>query len=396
MIRTLTQNDLEKLAALRTNPEASESQRKTVQIAFSQLFPRLFFDGPWQHPELQSLVSEDGAGNPDGMISVKALPMLFQEQEITAAIGADLYVAPEARAKMTGFTLLKQFLNGPQDIAICDIANGTTRRIWERMGGFVAPLYNMNWIGVLRPMQLAGCILREKKYLGPVGSVVKTAAPLFDRVLADRFGCEIPDEDGSLTSHTLSPTEFSDHFAEFTREEALRPIYSRHAAEWTWQRLPFLSPGDGEVSTVAVRNRRGALLGWYIWKLEQGGVATVLQIAARQSNAGFVLDHMIRRAHSEGAAAVAGRLQPRFLQLLLDRGFQLRARSTCMLVHSRNAELLNCFRHGTAWLSALDGEAPSNVWNSPQRAADAMKAVPRGLPADSDTQWQQRQPCGTA
>jgi hypothetical protein len=386
MIRNLTPEDLPGLARLRTSqrPAAGAEERK-AETALTELFPRLFFDSPWSHPELPSLVSEDSNGNADGMIAVAARPVCQNGRRYTAAIGADLYVAPQSRSGLNGFILLKTFLNGPQDLTICDIANRTTRRLWERMGGIVAPAYNLNWIGVFRPTQLVASLLRGRRGFGIAGSAAGAIAPAIDRILPGRLRCNVPALDSSLVEEELGPVEFSHALEELTSEDSLQPVYDRYLAEWTWRRLPFLSPDPGNIAAVLLRDRRRNLLGWYIYKLAPGGIARVLQIAARPVNAAAVVDHLFSRLHAEGGAAVAGRLQPRFLQLLIDRGAMIRPRSTYMLVHSRNEDLLDSFRHGTAWLSLLDGEAPVNVWNSPRAAVDALDGLNTGVwGADSD------------
>ena len=379
MIRTLTTDDLVHLASIRTKPNATPSEMQNTQCAMTELFPRLFLNSPWRHPDLPCLVSEDPDGRPEGMIAVGARPMNFQGSQITAAIGADLFVSPDSRSRMAGVGLLKTFLNGPQDITICDVANETTRRIWERMGGTVATQYNLNWYGILRPTKLASGIAQDKP-LGGFGSstVLRYMAPMTDRILPQRLKLDLPNTDllRGLDSETLTASEFGENLESLTSEDDLAPIYYRDAAEWTWRRLPYLSSDEGRLTARSIRNSRGDLLGWYIYKLTDSSIANVLLIAAKQSHAGLVIDHLTMQAWQEGAAAIMGRVQPRLLQPLLDRGFGLRPRSTYTLVHSRNEDLVDCFRHGTAWLSVLDGEAPFNVWNHAQQALSDFNALP--------------------
>ena len=103
----------------------------------------------------------------------------------------------------------------------------------------------------------------------------------------------------------------------------------------------------------------------------------MIQVAARNANADAVVSHLFARAYDDGAAAVAGRMQPRFQQLLIDRGCLLRGRDSYTLVHSRSPQIADAFRSGRAWLSVLDGEASLNPWNDPEAAAAELGQLSR-------------------
>lgn len=302
--------------------------------------------------------------------------MLFNGDPIRAAIGADMFVAKNARSSMAGVALLKKFLNGPQDVSVCDIANEKTRRLWERMGGFIAPSYNLNWVAVLRPCQLAAALVREQKTFRIPGDAAVRMAPLIDRFVPDRFTCRVDPVSHGLFAETLSPAEFCDGIGDLTSDETVQPIMNLRGANWMWRRLRYLSPEAGDVTAVLLKNSRGARVGWYIYKLHQGGVARMIQIAARTAHRDAVINHLFSRARDEGAAAVAGRVQPGQLQTLIDRGCLLRGRTSYALVHSRDKGIRAAYQSGKAWLSVLEGEATMNVWNRPEQAA-----LDRGLPA---------------
>lgn len=379
MIRHLRADDLGELAELRIRGSASTADQQRAQAAMTRLFPELYFRSPSYDAGLSGLVSEGTDGRLNGMIAVGARPMLLQGQPISAAIGADLFVAEESRRSMAGLALMKGLLNGPQDLTISDIANQKTRQLWERLGGFVATAWNINWIGVLRPGQLAAGMLQECRGGRLPGSILRAVSPIIDRLAPQRLKCEVIPVRGGFVESTLTPEEFSQHLHELTEEESVQPVFSRESAEWMWKRLPYLSPEAGELSAVMVRNSRGRLLGWYLYNLENGGVARVVQIAARTADADAVISHLFARTWEQGAAAVAGRAQPRFLQSLIDRGCLLRARESFTLIHSGNPQIADAFRSGRAWLSVLDGEAPLNVWNRPEQAAGDLAPLSSGI-----------------
>jgi len=367
MIRALTPQDLSELAALRTRVDADANDRRRTQVAIAQLYPHLLLDTPWYNPDIPSLVNT-ADGRLTGMLAVSARPMLFEGRMITAAIGTDLYVAGETRGTMAGLALPKALLNGNQDITFCDVANDKTRRIWERFGGFAASAYNLNWIGVFRPCQLAACILSDRRGLGLVGRATMTVSPAIDRIVPKNLTCSIDPVPQGIMSETLTPETFSQSLPELTADHLVRPVYSREATEWLWKRLPFLSLDSKEVSAILLRNSRGKLLGWYIYHVTQSGIARVSQIAAKQADAQVVINHLFARVFEEGAAAIAGRMQPHFQQCMIDHNCLIRGRESYTLVHSRDRRLAEAFRGGHAWLTVVDGEAPLNVWSSPEHA----------------------------
>jgi len=61
-------------------------------------------------------------------------------------------------------------------------------------------------------------------------------------------------------------------------------------------------------------------------------------------------------------------MQPHFQQFMIDHNCLIRGRESYTLVHSRDRRLAEAFRGGHAWLTVVDGEAPLNVWNSPEDA----------------------------
>ncbi len=375
MIRPLTENDLEELAILRMAEQPTAQDRRQTQAALQTVFPRLFFRAPTAHPRMPGLVSTDSSGRLTGMIAVATRELICGDQPLQASIGADLFVARTARSSMAGLALLKELLNGPQDVTIADVANNNTRQIWERLGGFVASSWNVNWIGILRPARLAAELLRERRGGRIPAAAMRPAARLLDRLVSGRLSCRMIPVRGSLSEAPLTPELFSEHLTELTDDEQIRPVYSTAAAQWLWERLPYLTPDSGPVSAVAVSNSHGRLLGWYIYTLRPEGVARVAQIVARSGDAPAVISHLFARAHDAGAAAVAGRMQPRFQQMFIDRGCFLAGRQTCTLIHSRHPHVADAYQSGRAWLSVLDGEAPFNIWNRPEDAAAAAHTM---------------------
>jgi hypothetical protein len=69
-----------------------------------------------------------------------------------------------------------------------------------------------------------------------------------------------------------------------------------------------------------------------------------------------VLDHLFAHAAHEGAIALTGRLEPRFLQSLSDKHCVFHMRGPWVLVSARRPELLRPFQSGDTFFSRFDGE----------------------------------------
>ncbi len=95
--------------------------------------------------------------------------------------------------------------------------------------------------------------------------------------------------------------------------------------------------------------------GWFLYLLPEGGVAQVLQVAVTGHDADVVLDHLFRQAWSDGAAAVAGRLEPALGGLLGSPGVIVR-KSARALVHAEDSTLLALLGSTKSLMSHLDGE----------------------------------------
>ena len=57
----------------------------------------------------------------------------------------------------------------------------------------------------------------------------------------------------------------------------------------------------------------GAVAGWYVAYMPEGGVAQALQVGCGERQAGAVLDRLFTDADAAGCAAVQGRLEPALL-----------------------------------------------------------------------------------
>lgn len=367
MIRPLTAADVplipRLLASDSHNPAEAERESRLV---IESLFPQLFLNTPHAQPDIHGLASLGDDGQLQGMIGTVMRQMQFRDQPIRAAVSAELFVDPAHRSKMLGVKLFKQVMDGPQDLSFSDIANDSSRTLWQSLGGTVASWYGLNWLKVIRPGLLPLSMLSKSRLGRPIAWAGRPIATLTDNLLRRAAGkfCQL-NPNAKVQAEPLTPELFLQYFPQFGRADDLRPIYDRETIDWVWPRLDFMYRNGGASQQVLLRNARGEPIGWYIYQLSNVGIARVSQIVAHPHTAGQVIDHLWNHAAERGAVAVAGRIIPRFVQAISDRHCLMLRRSTYLLVHSRDPEITESFLNGRAFLSLLEGEGPLQIWNNP-------------------------------
>ena len=132
MIRQLEHRDLDQLPTLHAAVWGTKDQSvDELQVAYHDLFPDLYIDHPWKDPKVHSLVHVEDGGRISGLIGVMTRAMKFDGTPIQTAISSNLCVDPQSRSQLVGVQLLKQLLNGPQDLSLADMANAATVKIWN-------------------------------------------------------------------------------------------------------------------------------------------------------------------------------------------------------------------------------------------------------------------------
>ncbi len=383
IIRSMTLEDLPQLPLLHEEGNSSAEQKERARVALCQLYRKLYFESPWHRPDVvNSLVAENEQGRIVGMIGAVTRPFRVQGRSLTAAVCSELYVAPEERGKMVGIGLMRQFLRGAQDLSVADIANDASRAIWERLGGFTAPLYDVNWFLPFRLVSAAASQWARTPFRRQVCRALQPLLEAGDWLTRRLAGRAARSKSGNvmrlgvggrkLQLERLTPELFADEFSRLTERHVLRPEYGRNEARWLWARLNFLCRGAGNSRQMVVRDSRGRVLGWFIYQVEPGQVARVAQVVSAEGEEHWVLEQLFTDAEQQGAVGVAGRMQPELFRAVLDLGCWLRARKRFTLVHSRDESLVAAFQSGEAFLSLLEGEACLNIWNQPEQALDEL------------------------
>jgi len=350
-VRPFTGSDIPQVAGLHRNIYRQDEQPSPeLERCYRGFFQDVFLENPWYDDRVSSLVCEDGTGRIIGFLGAMPRPMRLEGRPIRAAVCSMLMVDPQQRNSLASVQLIRSLLSGPQDLTFADESTSPSRKLWERLGGTTSMLNSMHWIRPLKPAGLLNVRLSQHPGLRPLG---KLSAPL----------CWAAD--AAITHLRFSPYRFA--AARLAGEEldtrtllecstglydsqALRPEYDERSLRW----LLELASHDGGLEKIVVRNSSGSAVGFYVYHLNRDGIAEVLQMATQPAFTKDVVDHLLNRAARQGAVAVTGRLDPRYIDEL-GSSCLMRARYW-MLVHSRNPHLLSAIEGGRPYLTRLEGE----------------------------------------
>lgn len=352
-VRVLVKQDIPATAALfaRVYPE----HRWNSQAACEAYFQEMLFDNPWRDLELPSWVAEED-GRIVGCYAVLPRPMLFRKRPIRVAVGCQFMVDPGARQSLTALQLVKACLSGPQDLTLADGATERVRRGWLGIGGTAPQLYSLHWTRPLRPARHVLSFLEERAVLP--SALTLAARPL--GALADALAARLrPNrlyrQADDITEDVLDSTTMLSHLPDVLQGYALQPVYEARSLPWLLEQAACKTH-QGKLRARAVRDGERKLIGWYLYYLKSGGVSEVIQIAALNGSFDRVLKRLLADAWRCGAAAVRGRLDPRYVQELSNRHCWLRTDGTWTLVHSRHPEIRAAINQGDAFISRLEGE----------------------------------------
>lgn len=364
-IRPFTIDDIEQVAALHrrvfgSGDQISQPMTKAELDDYADYFERIFLGNPWYSEMTPSLVSLGPTGRVTGFLGIFPRRMTLRGRTINVAISSQFIVDPDNKALGAGLGLLKSFLTGPQDLSLTDEANDISRRIWEGLGGISVPSYSIHWTRVLRPGGRA--LSQAAQFAGKGGaatSVLKFASRpvsnLVDYVAARALPKRFAQPEPGVAAEIMTTRMLLDCMAEFSPARALWPEYDQESLEWLIETIEIRSK-SGPLRMVEVRGTNGGRLGWYVYIPVPAGESSVLQLMARKSTIGAVLDHLLFDAWSNGSTAVTGRFDPQFIGAFSDKRCSLRCGYPWFLVNSRDRELLRTIADGDALISRLEGE----------------------------------------
>ncbi len=354
-IRPFREADLPAVASLYELVERSGTRNPPPGL--EGCFRRMFFDQPHADPGLPSLVHEEN-GKIEGFLGVHVRRLRLRGRPVRVACLGQLVVEPESRHKAVGMHLLRECLNGPQDLTMTDGATHGVLGMWEALGAHARSTGNVRWTRLLRPWALASDILAQRaRGFAPIvrllGGALASVADLLTRcVTGSRFRAADPAPD--LEERELTPEALVERI-DLCRGVALLPAYDTGYVSWLFQELEQVR-SRGRLRRVLLVERGGTFAGWYVYYRKRGGVSQVLQLVATPSAAQAVFTHLFRDADRGGATAVQGRLEPNLLSALRGMEVSLQHAWSYAVAHTKDPGIAAAIHTGDSLATRLDGE----------------------------------------
>jgi hypothetical protein len=317
---------------------------------------RIHVARPGGDPDVVSLIAEDAGGETLGFLGVTATPVVLDGAPATLAGVFPSVVAPEAPT-MVATLLLRKVLKGPQALTLSDGGHVKFERIWEGLGGAIAPTASLRWVKVLRPSRLAASRLLERRWSGrvlaPAWRPVARLADAAARAAApDRFRVGAA---GPLRSVPLEPEGLIEAVHEVHGRTRLRPDYAPAYLRWLFDAMADI-PSQGALARRLLRDEGGRPVGWWIAYLHPGRISRVFALDGAPRHIGSVIDDLFTTADAAGVGALIGRLDPRLRRPLATRGAFLHNGGSLQMVHARDASLRDDALLGRLAYSRLEGE----------------------------------------
>jgi hypothetical protein len=355
-IRPLQSDDLQQVAAL--YEKVVRSGKPAPPPGLVEDFDRFFLKCPLADPEIPSLVFEDEDNRIAGFLGMYVRQLQLDGRSIRMACSGQLVTDETSRSRGVGIFLTREHLKGPQELSITDGSTHTVARLWEYLGGQTCQLRSIQWTKTFRPWAFAA-------------NRAKSRAPLRSLAVASRPFTWLLDQPSSLlrrasakpeqkiTTQDLGVREMVSSWKSLTAKRRLTMDYNEEYLDWLMKEMRSIR-SRGALHAKSVVDKRGSILGWYIYFLAGGGTAQVVQLIAADGQADTVVDAMFEDADRRGAAAMAGRVEPDLLESLTRHRCHLRYGQPLSLIHSPDPEILSLLNSKFALLTRLDGE----LWTS--------------------------------
>ncbi|MGO9955367.1 MAG: N-acetyltransferase family protein [Solirubrobacteraceae bacterium] len=349
-IRPMTPDEIPQIAELYRFVDNSDWRIPPAEVP--PWLQRTLLRDPWADPEIPTLVHVEASGEITAFIASHVRRMRFDDRIIRLASGGPLIVHPKARNRAVGPRLWRRYLDGPQELTTTDGASDEMRQIFELIGGQMLHPSSMAWARVFRPLSFVAS--RALHYRPRTAASTARVWSALDHGAARAVPYfSAPSPRGTYTE-ALTPRLLLEHLPVVTRSLRLFPDYDEPYLEWLFAELHHNRTWGTPVSRL-VRDHEDRVLGWFVYFLLAGAGCQVVAIANRDRRADAVLEALFADIAQHGGAAAQGRVEPRTLAALAQRGalFRFSARS---LVHSPEPELLAALSAGQALLTRLEGD----------------------------------------
>ncbi|HEX7937577.1 MAG TPA: hypothetical protein VF483_01225 [Gemmatimonadaceae bacterium] len=342
VVREFVADEIPDVVALRRSAFAHSAHRTDSDLG--AYFERIFFRNPW-NTGAQSLVHVEDDGRVTGFLGVIGRSATFRDAPIDVAVCTQFMVDARERG-VAAVRLLKTLFSGKQDLALADVSNDQSRRMWVALGGSALPAQARLWTQPLRPLRYRAA----RSHSAVIRGAARVVRPFLDAW--DEAGITWTAPVG-LSAVPLTPELLSENAA-LVGPVALRTTDDAESTRWLLEQLRVKE----DLGTLRGRLLRGGtrVVGWFLYFESIGGVGEVVQLVAAPGRHRDVLAALFHDAWKLGLVAVTGRADRDIVGALDPRRACLRDGDTAMLVHSPRQDINEAIRRDDAYFSRLDGE----------------------------------------
>lgn len=295
-----------------------------------------------------------------GFIGVNYFDYLHDGQLLKAAMVGSLMVDNHEQDPLGGAKLMRSLLDDHYDLILTETASETTAAMWKKLNAVQLTNYSLDWLRIISPLKFAietaGSKLRLLKFFGPVAGLIDQRK---------RNAMSHNSLRWSGTPHNWTPgqalqcqqidmAEFTALYHQFSADFASRP---------QWQEQQFAErlqdalqkPDYGQPFMVKAATKTGKTVGLFLYHLQIGGTARVLELLSHPKAASQTIDALIHHAAQSGAAAIRGRTQPLMMETMLGKRIAFTHLASTM-VWAKDPAMLEPFETGRAQLNGIAGE----------------------------------------
>jgi len=322
--------------------------------ALVEQFREVYLAHPAQDPDLASLVHERQDGTVDGFIGAIPQPMLFKGRKLRGVVSGTFMVENPAASPTAGGRLFRRMLNGPQDITITDNANRRSLDFQRAMHCQTLDLQSLQWTKILNWVDYALSVIGERTWRLPVAPL-RHIVHLFGSPLVTKRGSEARGRRLAWHDADIDAESFSALFGRFIEAFELCPDWTRGQLLWLLEQAAHKTK-VGRLFMRGVFRENGEPIGAYLYFARPGADGIALQIVTEPDMAEFVLESLFEHAAKQGCTVVRGSAQPYLMNGLFRSENVMLRHASITSVRTRDPELLQAARTGTALIGGLVGE----------------------------------------
>ncbi|MDR0253586.1 MAG: GNAT family N-acetyltransferase [Brucellaceae bacterium] len=318
-------------------------------------------------PASKVLINEQGAVS--GFIGVNYFDYSCEGKTLKAAMVGSLMVDNHEQDPLGGAKLMRSLLDDNYDLILTETASETTAAMWKKLNAIQLTNYSLDWLRIISPLNFAlgtaGSKLSLLKIFRPVTNFIDRRKRNAMPPLSLRWS-GTPENwtaGQALQCQQIDAAEFTALYHQFSAEFSYRPQWQGEQFDARLQDA-LQKPDYGQPFMVKAATKTGKTVGLFLYHLQNGGTARVLELLSHPKAASQTIDTLIHHAAQNGAVAIRGRTQPLMMEAMLGKRIAFTHLASTM-VWAKDPAMLVPFETGRAQLNGIAGEHWSCLSGNP-------------------------------